>query len=69
MAAWLLRIPLVSHVRGDQFGSRSMKLLFRLPECGGCEQCANKCRLNNFCHSWRGSVGLDQSVCSGAEQR
>ncbi|MFO1292830.1 MAG: glycosyltransferase family 4 protein [Rubrivivax sp.] len=32
VAAWLLKIPLVSHVRGDQFGSRSMKLLFRLPD-------------------------------------
>lgn len=32
LAAWLLRIPLVCHVRGDQFGSRSMAMLFRLPD-------------------------------------
>jgi glycosyltransferase involved in cell wall biosynthesis len=32
IAAWMLRIPLVCHVRGDQFGSRSMALLFRLPD-------------------------------------
>lgn len=32
LAAWMLRIPLVCHVRGDQFGSRSMALLFRLPD-------------------------------------
>ncbi len=32
VAAWVLRIPLVSHVRGDQFGSRSMALLFRMPD-------------------------------------
>ena len=31
IAARLLRLPLVSHVRGDQFGSRSMAALFRLP--------------------------------------
>jgi glycosyltransferase involved in cell wall biosynthesis len=32
LAASMLRIPLVCHVRGDQFGSRSMALLFRLPD-------------------------------------
>lgn len=32
VAARILGIPLVSHVRGDQFGSRSMALLFRLPD-------------------------------------
>lgn len=32
IAAKLLRIPVVAHVRGDQSGSRSMKWLFRLPD-------------------------------------
>jgi glycosyltransferase involved in cell wall biosynthesis len=32
VSAKILGIPLVSHVRGDQFGSRSMALLFRLPD-------------------------------------
>jgi glycosyltransferase involved in cell wall biosynthesis len=31
LAASMLGIPLVSHVRGDQFGSRSMAFLFRRP--------------------------------------
>ena len=32
LAARLLRIPAVCHVRGDQSGSRSMRWLFRLPD-------------------------------------